>query len=241
MIIYHIFDGVGYSSKVFMNDAQESPLVTSIREAAYSEIDHIFDLYARTEDISDCLPLMHPDSLRQIVINAGQKLSEVCLEACEEIYEEFIEENPSTQVSTLRPSFRMMKNVKHSILGNTAFLESEINHYQSCYELFIQEVGEYEEKYSDNAHNAETMGSIIGAVLFGKIGELVGGMAAGAIAGGLPENELDDEIQELCANFSEIVSKVEDHLQDMAERSIQLIISYSERLEHCQSGQKFIS
>lgn len=214
-----------------MNDDQESPLIAAIRDAAYSNLNHLANLYRRTEDIGDCLPLMQPDSFRQIVANAVQELSEICLEAIEEIYEDFIQENSSAQTSSLRPSFRMMADLKKAIVGNTATLEREINHYESCYESFIERAGNYEEQSSSSAHNAATMGGVVGGVLFGPIGAILGGMAAGALADGSAEDELQEHIQKLCNHFSDVFDKVNEHLEGMAERSLNLIVTYNEQLE----------
>lgn len=219
---------------------QESPIIIAIRDAAYSDLYHLSDLYERTEDIDNCLPLMQPDNFRQIVLNAAQQLSEICLEVIEEIYEDCAEEFPNAQISNLRPSFRQKADLKKVIVGNMATFEREINHYESCYKSFIERVENYEEQLDNNAYGAGAIGGVVGSVLLGPIGAVIGGMAAGAFIGNSVENEMQEYIQKLCNHFAEVFDKVNDKLQDMAERSFDFIINYNEQLEKRVSQHSLI-
>jgi hypothetical protein len=203
--------------------------VDIIREAIYAELIQLADLYQRT-DGPDCLPLMQANNLRQIFIRAADKLTETCLEATEEIYEDFTKANSFCQVSDFRPSLRMAGDLKRMLIGDTAMLEREINHYETIHESFMQQFNNHKQQNHSNSSNAGAIGGVIGAVLFGPVGAMVGGMAAGAWAGNSADQDLKAYSEKLCTHFSDTFDSVEKHLQNMGDRGLNFIISYDEKI-----------
>jgi hypothetical protein len=96
-----------------MNESQESPLTLIIREAVYSDIMHVAKLFDCTDTLDESLPVMNPDNFRQIIVNAEQRLSEICFQCIEEIYQECCFEDQNLIPSNLRPSFRMIAETKN--------------------------------------------------------------------------------------------------------------------------------
>lgn len=213
-----------------MNNS-ESSLDVVIQEASFSELNHLIDLYQRTENIVDCLPLMQPSTLRQIVINAADELSGTTLGIIDNIYEDFIEENPNISVSNFRPTLRMEEQIKDMIFGNTQFLEREINHYESRYESVVNQMQSIDSEVENNSYYAGMAGGVIGAALLGPLGAVAGGMAAGWFVGDSAGNNLQEEIGKLCEHFGDVIEKVNSHLEDMANRSIDLMVQYNNQLQ----------
>lgn len=213
-----------------MSNDQESPIVTAIQEAAYAEINHLVSQYSQTDNIEDCLPLMEPSHLRHIVVNAMQRLTEVCLEVMEELYEDAIQEHFTPELASLHPSFRMMSNLKTLILGKTTQLEHDIDDYESSFHAFLEKANGYDDEFTSNAQTAGEVGELFGSFL-GSWGAVLGSMAAGALAGAVTDDDFQDYVQSLCNQFTEAVDKVNDQLQKMAERSLDCVIGYNQQLE----------
>jgi methyl-accepting chemotaxis protein len=213
-----------------MGNDQESPLITAIQEAAYAEINHLLSQYSQIDNIEDCLPIMEPDHLRQIVVNAMQRLVEVCLEVMEEIYQDAIQHHFTPEIASFHPSFRMMSDLKTLILGRTTQLEHYIDDYASSFHTFLEKANTYGDEFSNNAQNAGEIGATLGSLL-GAWGEVLGSMAGGALAGAATSGEFQEYIQSLCNHFEETVDKVNDQLEKMAERSLDCVIGYNQQLE----------
>jgi hypothetical protein len=200
--------------------------VDIIREAVYTELIHLADLYQRT-DGPDCLLLMQADNFRQIIVRAVDKLTEICLEAIEEVYKHYTKIAPSVQVLCFRPSLRMT-GFEKMLIGETSILEREINHYESIYESYLQQLNNHQQNIHSNSSDAGTIGGVIGAVLFGPVGAVIGGMAAGAWAGNSADKDLQVYSQKLCTHFSDTFDKVEQYLEGMGNRGLNFIVSYDD-------------
>jgi hypothetical protein len=210
-----------------MNNPQESPLVIAIREAAYSDISHLAKLFECADTLSDYLPLMQPDNFRQIVINAEQQLSEICFQCMEEIYEGYISENPSLIVSNLRPSFRMIAEVRNIINANNNVIQREISQYECRYQLFINLI----QKYEDQLNNTAYTGGVVGAALFGSLGAVLGNIAGGAIAREAAQEQLEERSQKLSTHFVETLQRTNSFLEEMEDSTFHLIAGYAKSIE----------
>jgi hypothetical protein len=220
-----------------MNNSQESPLTIAVREAVYSDILHLAKLFDCTSTLDECLPIMHPDNFYQIVTNAEQRLSEICFQCVEEIYEEYCSGNKNYIPSNLRPSFRMISEIKSILSVNINALQREISQYEYRYNLLINSMHKHQTQYSDSAYT----GSLVGAALFGSWGAVFGNIAGGAIAQESALQDLSERSQKLSSHFLELLQNTNSFLTQMESSTFQLITGYVESIEESLSKNTFAS
>jgi hypothetical protein len=210
----------------FMNSSQESPLTLAVHKAVYSDIVHIAKLFDCTSTFDECLPIMHPDNLYQIVINAEQRLSGICFQCIEEIYKEYCSGSQNHIPSSLRPSFRMISEIKNILSVNTNILQKEISQYEYRYELLVNSMNRHEAQCNDTAYT----GALVGAALFGSWGAVFGNIAGGAMAKQSALEDLSERSQKLISHFLELLRNINIFLAQMESNTFQLITGYAESL-----------
>ena len=211
---------------------EEHPLVQAIKEAAYSDLNHLAQHYAQTEGLENCIPIMQPDNVRQTIRLALEKISEICVSVMESLYEDKEGEVPDTKtIRKLRPSVRLRDDVVNLMASNIRRIELEISTYESRFQQFLRSYDQHSESSNSQAYGAGTIGGIVGGLLGGPIGALIGGAAAGAWSGHSSGENLQSEGHNLCSAFCKLIESAESYLETVAEKALDAVVNYSDQLD----------
>lgn len=211
-----------------MNNSQQSLFFLAIREATYSEIDCLNDLFKCVESPVEYWSLMQPEHLRQIIRNAEQRLLKICLQCMTERFDGLASIDSEFSSSELKPSFYMMSKVKQFIDGDIDVIGKEVGQYEYSYQLFINSRQKYEncliqlDGAQTNLVNI-AVSSTTSANNMNNFATL-----------NLAQQDFEKRHRQLRQQFAEILQKTATYLDGMQERTFQAISRYIDRLESHQ-------
>lgn len=232
--------GQGRADIVQAEAEEEEPLVSAIRQAAFGDLNHLWQLYQQTDGLENCLPIMEPDNLKSSIRSALDNLSQVCVSLIESIYEEAEKKvaDPKT-IRALRPSVRLQGELMQMMSCNIRRIELQISTYEQRFNRFLTTFQDTSDSAENNAYGAGAVGGVVGALILGPVGALLGGAAGGALSGHAANSNLQSEGTCLCQAFNEIISGTNDFLEEVAKKAIEAIVAYGTNLE-AKAGIKLI-
>jgi hypothetical protein len=193
---------------------------TVLREATYFDLDYLQYLFQGAASPLEYWSLMQPHNLRQIVISAEQRLFKICRQCMTETYEEYVRQDSRPISSNLKPSFRMMSEVKSFISGNLDVIGKEISQYEYSYQLFAHARQKYERGMIVYGGRATAVGAY--SILLDR--ENTKSMELDVV-----QQDFEKRHQQLSQNFAEILRIITRHLEGMQLRTRRAISNYTDQ------------
>lgn len=214
-------------SEEIKENEEENPIVAHFIEVGFDEFNHLGELYSRTEELDKCLPLMHPDGMRQIISNAIHGLTELCMSYSEDIFNDFCEEHGLEKLHKFRPEVKHIPKVRETITGKYSLLETSISHYENYYSGFINLVST-----EDNSDfGAVGVGGAIGAIVLGPLGACLGAAAGNWLGNEMRSGEIEEQSERLCNEFLSLVNEVSNYLEVAVNQAIDILGDYIQAME----------
>ncbi|WP_224981202.1 hypothetical protein [Geomonas agri] len=201
----------------------DSSLIDAVSEAAYSEFNQLVSMYQRTDGLENCIHLMQPNVIIEIVQNASNNLAELGVDVMNSMYEFYYDRLDYQQKMNYQPSLKIQKGLHGSLLEGSDALQREIDHYGVVFNRSLERL---QHGSGANSIGGAALGGVIGSI-FGPIGSVLGGLAGGALAGDAANNDLSQVAQQLCVEFGHVVESTNTFLETMANRMLETIRKYN--------------